>query len=308
MEIGVAGAGAVGCFFGGLLAKAGHRVTFLARGDHLTTMQKNGLTINPGSKETRIHSTFTDQLSNLSKSDLILFCVKSNDTESMAKQLLPILKKNTLILTMQNGVSNEEILTDIFGSNRVLSAATYVQTYISSPGQVRQQGRVKLVVGGLDHISNKACQAIATTFQQSGIDTTQTDRVLEKKWNKLLWNITFNPLSAIVTARVGDILDDQHLRDTATCISKEAIEVANRSGISIEREKTLAKIFANAEYARDHQTSMMQDRLQGKKMEVEAMCGYIVKKGKELNVSTPALTTVYHILKFIDQHPNGLHK
>src|SRR5699024_11402537 len=90
-----------------------------------------------------IDHTFTDNLIDLSESELILFCVKSNDTERMAKQLLPVINKNALILTMQNGVDNEEVLCNIFGSHRVLSAATYVQAFLEAPGKVRQRGRVR---------------------------------------------------------------------------------------------------------------------------------------------------------------------
>jgi len=301
MQIGIAGAGAVGCFFGGLLQQAGHKVTFVARGKHLKELQKNGLTINKDEDILHIDRTFTDDLIDLSECELILFCVKSNDTERMAKQLLPVINKNALILTMQNGVDNEEVLCNIFGSDRVLSAATYVQAFLEAPGKVRQQGRVKLVIGGLDNVTTQVGLAVAETFQQAGIETKQAHNVLEKKWKKLLWNITFNPLSAIVQAQVGELLDDEHLRKTAACISEEAIEVAIRAGISMDSEQTLSVIFANAEHARSHQTSMLQDRLQGKRMEVEAMCGYIVRRGAALDVPTPTINTVYSLLKFIDQ-------
>src|SRR5690625_5090079 len=123
MQIGIAGAGAVGCFFGGLLQQAGHKVTFVARGKHLKELQKNGLTINKDEDILHIDRTFTDNLIDLSECELILFCVKSNDTERMAKQLLPVINKNALILTMQNGVDNEEVLCNIFGSDREIGRA-----------------------------------------------------------------------------------------------------------------------------------------------------------------------------------------
>src|SRR5699024_1357396 len=125
-KIGIAGAGAVGCFFGGLLQQDDHKVTFVARGKHLEALQKNGLTINRDEDVLHIDRTFTDELIELSECELILFCVKSNDTERMAKQLLSVINENALILTMQNGVDNEVVLCNIFGSHRVLSAATYV--------------------------------------------------------------------------------------------------------------------------------------------------------------------------------------
>src|SRR5699024_4090785 len=116
----------------------------------------------------------------------------------MAKQLLPVINKNALILTLHHGVTNEEVLCNIFRSHRVLSAATYVQAFLEAPGKVRQRGRVRLVIGGLDNVTTKVGLAVGETFQHAGIETKHAENVLEKKWKKLLWNITFNPLSAIV--------------------------------------------------------------------------------------------------------------
>ena len=196
------------------------------------------------------------------------------------------------------GVDNEEILCDTFGSHRVLSAATYVQAFLEAPG------KVKLLLGELDNITVNACLAVVETFQQVGINTKHVHNILEKKWKKLLWNITFNPLSAIVNAQVGQVLDDVYLNKTAACIAKEAIEVAIQIGIPIDFEQTFSQIFKNAENARTHQTSMLQDRLQGKRMEIETMCGFVAKKGAVLDVPTPTINTVYRLLKFLDQQPN----
>ncbi|UOR11488.1 ketopantoate reductase family protein [Halobacillus amylolyticus] len=301
MNIGVAGAGAVGCYFGGLLKKAGHHVTFLARGSHLTAMKEDGLFIQREQDTIHITNEFTNDPSDLADSDLILFCVKSNDTEGMAQQLRTSLNKHALIVTMQNGVENEEMLKAIFDTDRVLSSATYVQAFVEAPGKIRQQGRVKLVVGELGQSTTSECLAIVEEFQKAGIDTVHSANILERKWHKLLWNATFNPLSAVSSARVGQILDDENLRKTAGTICSEVVEVAVKTGIPLDREATIAKIFSNAELARDHQTSMLQDRLQGKRMEVEAMCGFIVRQSADLDVSAPTLHSIYSILNFFDR-------
>lgn len=302
MKIGIAGAGAVGSYFGAVLQKAGHQVTFLARGNHLIEMEKNGLTVSGEEESLHTKTAFTDDINDLSKSDLILFCVKSNDTEQMARQLHPILSKDALLLTMQNGVSNEETLCEIFGADRILSSATYIQASIEQPGKVNQNGRVKLVMGELDSSTREACSTITSLFQEASIDTKQADNILEKKWRKLLWNITFNPLSAIVNARVGEVLDDELLRNTAESICAEAIEVAMKSGITLDANQTISTIFSNAERAREHKTSMLQDRLEGKSMEVEAMCGYVFNKGKESNVPTPSIQAAYSILNYMNEN------
>ncbi|WP_163527076.1 ketopantoate reductase family protein [Halobacillus ihumii] len=301
MRIGIAGAGAVGSYFGSMLEQAGHPVTFLARGSHLTAMQKHGLVIDGDGAEAHSTKTFTDNIEDLAGSELILFCVKSNDTARMAEQLLPILQEDALVLTMQNGVDNEETLEAIFGRDRVLSAATYVQAFLEAPGKVRQRGRVKLLIGELNSSAENACARVIETFQTAGIDAVHSGQILKRKWDKLLWNVTFNPLAAASGARVGQILDDPPLRKTAEAISSEAIGVAVAAGIAVEPDPTISKIFSNAEYARSHQTSMLQDRLQGKRMEVESMCGFIVRKAEEHGLEVPTLQSIYSTLSFMNQ-------
>ncbi|GAB3055394.1 ketopantoate reductase family protein [Virgibacillus ainsalahensis] len=300
MKIGVAGAGAVGSFFGGLLRQGGHDVTFLARGRNLETLQEQGLFIKGEKEDLHIEGKFTGDPLELAASDLVLFCVKSNDTGQMGRQLHSVLREEAHVLTLQNGVDNEEVLQEIFGSERVLSAATYVQAFMDSPGLVRQQGRVKLVMGALDSRTEKKAESMANLLFSSGIDTSYTGNILEKKWRKLLWNITFNPLSAAAEARVGEVLDSHELRHSAESICREALATAVAAGIEMDRDQAFSTIFSNAALAREHRTSMLQDRLQGKQMEVESMCGYVVKKARELGVPVPALETIYHLLIFIN--------
>ncbi|MBX0357624.1 ketopantoate reductase family protein [Halobacillus sp. Nhm2S1] len=299
MNIAVAGAGAVGCYFGGRLAKAGYDVTFLARGGHLAAMQENGLRIKEEAEEYIIESRFTDDIRDLSEADLVLFCVKSNDTKRMADALQPILKETAAVMTLQNGVENEEILEEVFGATRVLSAVTYVQSSVVSPGEIKQQGRVKLVIGSLS--SQTELASIIDLLQAAGIDCGESSHIMSRKWNKLMWNATFNPLSAVSGARVGEILEDEQLYKTAKKICEEVVEVGIHKGLPIDPETTISKIFSRAEFAKQHQTSMLQDRLRGKPMEVEAMCGYIRRQGELLGVETPANQSIYSVLNYMNQ-------
>ncbi|WP_406944789.1 ketopantoate reductase family protein [Halobacillus sp. SY10] len=299
MNIAVAGAGAVGCYFGGRLARTGCDVTFLARGVHLDAMKEQGLKIKEEAGEYIIDGRFTDNIRDLSEADLVLFCVKSNDTKRMADVLQPILKETAAVMTLQNGVENEEILEEVFGAARVLSAVTYVQSSVVSPGEIRQQGRVKLVIGSLS--SKTDVVSIIDLLQEAGIDCKESSNIMTRKWNKLMWNATFNPLSAVSGARVGEILDDEQLYRTAKKICEEVVEVGIRKGFSIDPETAIPTIFSRAEFAKQHQTSMLQDRLRGKPMEVEAMCGYIKRQGELLGVETPANQSIYSVLNYMNQ-------
>lgn len=301
MKIGVAGAGAVGCVFGGYLSKAGYDVTFMARGNHLKSMKKHGLIVEAAEGTYKVSESFTEDASGLCDVDVVLFCFKSNDTEKMAKELKRVIKSEAVILTLQNGVDNEEVLSKMFGEERVISAAAYVQAMISSPGHVRQVGSISLVMGELHDKSNNICSQVAKMFRQPELDVEHVDNIMERKWKKLLWNVTFNPISAALQVRVGEVLDNEELNDIASRICEESINVAKRIGIPLDIEKTVSTIFHNATYAKDHQTSMLQDRMSNKKMEVDSMCGYIVKKGEEYSVPTPTLNTIYNMLTFLNR-------
>jgi len=308
MKIGVAGAGAVGSIFGGFLSNAGNEVTFLARGTHFQAMKESGLTLESTKGTYKISEKFTDIVSGLSDVDVVLFCFKSNDTQQMALELKRVIKSEAVIVTLQNGVDNEEILSTVFGKERIISAASYVQALVSSPGHVKQEGRMKLVVGELHESLHYTCAQITEMFRQAGIDIEHVDNIMERKWKKLLWNVTFNPLSAAMQVRVGEILDDANLHQIASNICEESVKVANHLNIPLNIEKTISTVFSNATYAKEHRTSMLQDRMKNKEMEVESVCGFIVNKGKELNVSTPTLETIYNMLSFVNKQIVSIHK
>lgn len=296
MKIGVAGTGAVGGYFGGLLDKAGNEVVFLARGKSLERMQEKGLMIESEVENFTIDGNFTDRYEAFSTIDLLLFCVKATNTTEVASNLLSVLKDSCLIMTFQNGVDNEEILSSIFGESRILSAAAYIQARVTEAGVVKQIGvPPRVIIGAIDSRLTKKVDEISTIFNRANIDTFPSSDVLKLKWNKLLWNVTFNPLTALIESRVGAIFDHEGLNRTAIKICKEAIAVARAIGINIE-EGYYETILVQGQYAKNHQTSMLQDKIKGKPLEIESICGYIVKKGKEVSVETPVLETIYQLL------------
>ncbi|MDF2857355.1 MAG: hypothetical protein K0Q87_3206 [Neobacillus sp.] len=298
MKIGIAGTGAVGGYFGGLLKDSGKEVVFYARGDNHKVLQKKGLRIESESGTITVDGIFSESYQSFSDVDLLLFCVKSTATTEVATNILPYLKKECLILTLQNGVDNEGLLADIFGVHRVLSAATYIQAIVKEPGVVKQIGvPPRLVLGSLDESLVEKVTYVSALFNNANIETFPTSNILLVKWKKLLWNVTFNPLTALIESSTGTILDDIGLKATAIRICKEAISVARKLGFEIE-ESYHETIIKQGQLARNHQTSMLQDKLNGKAMELESICGYIVNAGKLVNVDTPSLETIYRLLSY----------
>ncbi|SEN56500.1 2-dehydropantoate 2-reductase [Mesobacillus persicus] len=299
MNIGIVGTGAVGGYFGACLSKAGHEVTFLARGENLQALKRNdGISIESFEGNFKASGIFTDSYDSLVDVDLILFCVKSTATKEVAAQLVPFLKKEASILTLQNGVDNEEVLAAYFGEERILSAATYIQAQMKKSGVVKQvENPTRLIIGALNSQGDMSrLDEVSQILESAGIETYVSSNILKVKWKKLLWNVTFNPLSALIEGKVGVILDDDGLRRTAERIGMEALEVAKGAGIPLE-DGLVSKIIEQSDPARNHETSMLQDKRNGKPMELESICGYVVKKGKELGVETPVLETIYSLLK-----------
>ncbi|WP_019121797.1 ketopantoate reductase family protein [Brevibacillus massiliensis] len=299
MKIGVIGSGAVGGFYGAMLRKAGHEVIFLARGRHLQAMRENGLRVIADFASFQVNGTFTDSLKSVSMAELLLFTVKSTDTRETAAALSPLLKADSFVLTLQNGVDNEEVLAEVFGRERVLSGAAYLSSHIEQPGVIRQQGPYSIIMGALAPSAGERAAAVQEMFQASGIECRLSKSILARKWNKLLWNVTFNPLSAAAKATVGEILDCQDLRSTAERVLQEAVQIGRACGVEISQQ-VIDRIFPGAEQVRHHKTSMLQDRESGKKMEIESLCGFFVRKSAALRMEVPALQTLYGILKSIE--------
>lgn len=298
MKIGVAGTGAVGGYFGALLKKAGNEVTFLARGKRLERMRAEGLTVESEAGNFTVSGTFTEYYESFQDIDLLLFCVKSTHTTEVAERFAPFLKESCLVMTLQNGVDNEKVLSKIFGRERILSAATYIQAILTETGVVRQIGvPPRLVIGALDTRLSEKVIELSTLFNTASILTNPSSNILMVKWKKLLWNVTFNPLTALIEAKVGAIFEDKGLHETALNICNEVIAVGRAAGIEIE-ENFYETIFAQGSLAKEHHPSMLQDKLNGKTLENESICGYIVNKGKVYKIATPVLETIYHLLSY----------
>lgn len=300
MKIAVIGAGAVGGYVGALLKKDGNDVTFIARGKHLEKMSEKGLTVKHHGGTFTIHEHFTDNFTDIREVDLLIFTVKSSETKEVCERIKPYIKKSAYILTLQNGVINEEILSDNFGSDYILPGSAYISAKVEELGIVTQSGNPTFFIGDLTESQKDIIDGVIDMFQRAGIRTKYSSEIMTKKWEKSLWNVTFNPLSAVTKATVGQILDDSKLRSTSESILREVVKVAKNNNVEITKE-AIEKVFRSAETVRNHKTSMLQDRERGKKMEVEALCGYFVKLGESSSVDVSVLSTIYSILSFIDQ-------
>jgi 2-dehydropantoate 2-reductase len=299
MKIAVMGTGAVGGYYGGMLARANYLVQFIARGNNAEVLKRDGLHIQSYQGDFHLPGVrVVDRLEDMETPDLILFAVKSTVTEEAAAQLAPFIGKTTAVLCLQNGVDNEEILAQKLGEERIIGGSAYISAAIIAPGVIRHDAAGAISIGEWSGDRPDRIERIHEMFRNAGVDCRIASNIVQTKWEKLVWNITFNPLTALTYAKVGDVLDHPDLRFVAESIMEEFTQVAQSKGIHL-RDKVVANTFTNSESLRQHDTSMLQDRKVGKALELESICGSVIRWGKEAGVETPVLETVYRTLKFL---------
>jgi 2-dehydropantoate 2-reductase len=290
MQIAVMGAGAIGSLFGALLARAGFDVTLIGRELHVRAIKEKGLRVS-GLEE------FNVKLKAVTlpvEADLFLFTVKSYDTEQAARAIP--LKETTAVLTLQNGIGNEEIIASIIGSERVISGKTAYGSTLLEPGHIRYTGKGETVIGELDGRVTERIKKIAELFNSAGIETSIAVDINTKIWEKLIVNAGINAITAITGLRNGEILKFDELKALLRQAVEESVAVAKASGITIKEdmvERTIRVARATAE----NQSSMLQDVKRGKRTEIDAINGAIVKNGERYGISTPVNRTLTALVK-----------
>jgi 2-dehydropantoate 2-reductase len=188
MRLAVLGSGGTGGYYGALLAKGGHDVAFIARGAHLEALQQRGLTVRTPEGESTVSVTAVADTKRLAPVDIVLFCVKSYDTEPAAQALAPLMARDTAVITLQNGIDNVDAIASVVGSGAVLAGAVYIALQLASPGVVlRTGGEGRIVFGELSGAMTERVRRIASAFEQSRIPrevSTDINRVL---WEKFLF-------------------------------------------------------------------------------------------------------------------------
>jgi 2-dehydropantoate 2-reductase len=297
MNVTVMGAGGMGGYFGGLLAKAGHQVTLIARGDHLEALRRRGGVVvkTPGG-EIFAPAAAVDAPAGPA-SDLVLFTVKSFDTAAAASAIAPAVGPNTAILSLQNGVTNEEHLAGIYGAGRVLGGAVYLLATISEPGVIEQPGGVaRLVFGEWRGGGSERVRALEAAMREAGINAMARDDIQREKWVKFVFILAQGGMTALTRLPVGDIRTSPAAWSMYRRIMEEAVAVARSRGVAVDAD-VVERHLALASSAPAHTiTSLLYDLTHGKRLELEALHGVIIRYGTEAGVPTPMCAAVYAAL------------
>lgn len=293
MKVAVMGAGAVGCYYGAMLARAGHDVCMIGRHQHVAAMNTRGLILETARCTEALNVRATAEPSGVTDAELILFCVKSNDTIEAGNDMAPHLAHHATILSLQNGVDNPERLQALL-KRPVVPVAVYVATGMPAAGHVRHHGRGELVIG-----PGPASSEIAALFEKAGVPAKLSHKLVEALWTKLIINCAYNALSAIAQLPYGRMVEVKGVVDTMRDVIGECLEVATRLGVSLP-DDVVETVFGIAASMPNQLSSTAQDLARGKITEIEHLNGYIARKACELGVPAPANRTLLAAIKLLE--------
>ncbi|HEX5605857.1 MAG TPA: 2-dehydropantoate 2-reductase [Candidatus Binatia bacterium] len=301
MRIAVIGTGAVGGYFGAKLAAAGHELVFLARGKHLEALQAAGLRILSPNGDLHIQKAdFLGNAAQVGVVDLILFCVKSYDTQAAAESLGPLLTTNTAVVSLQNGVDNPEKIAAIWRDQRIYPGVVYIGAEIASPGVIRHSNGGKIVFGAPDGQADESAVRIEQLLSQAEIPCQLSANIHEVQWSKLLWNAPFCAISCLARADVKQIVDSAPLTRLAIDCMAEVQSAAELRGITLPRtsfDQTIA--FSRGLGA--FKPSMLQDLEAGKPLEYEAFNGIVAKLLQDSGKAAPINQAFHSLLQHLDK-------
>jgi 2-dehydropantoate 2-reductase len=303
----VAGAGALGSVFGGLLARAGHDVILVGRGAHMAAIARDGLRIEGLFGDHVVHglATVSDVGALQGTFDTVLLTVKSYDTAAMVRAMASHLAPDGLLISLQNGLGNVEQAEDVLGRARVVGARVIFGAELLAPGHVRVTViAAPVLVGSPDpHDSARAALARvwARRFAAAGIPSEPTDNLFGELWAKVFYNAALNPLGALLRVPYGHLPDDPDTRALMDRLIEEAFAVARASGVTLRWPDAAAYrddfYGALVPSTAAHRSSMLQDLERGRPTEIEAINGWVVRRGEALGVPVPANSTLTHLFR-----------
>ena len=300
MRIAVMGSGAVGGYFGARLAAAGQSVVFIARGKHLDAMRRGGLKIKSVTGDFHVSGLVTDNPLDIGAVDLVLFCVKSYDTEAASAQLAPMMNDRAIVLSLQNGVDNPDKLAARWGADRVLGGVVYLGAQLAAPGMIEHSAGGRIVLGPLAAPANEATKACEEVFSAAAIPCSISPEIRKVMWAKLVWNSPFCALSCLARATVEEILESESLRRLAAACMEEVRAAAGAIGIELA-PSIVEDTFNFSRGLGNFKPSMLQDLEAGKPLEYEALNGVVVDFLRRAGKRAPVNEMSRMVLEFLDR-------
>lgn len=298
MKILIMGTGGVGGYYGGLLAQQGNEVTFIARGAHLYALRHEGLKVQSVHGDFHIFpASATDEPINVGAVDLILFCVKTYNTDDAAQAIRPAVGAKTVVMSLQNGVDAAERLGKVLGAEHVVGGATWLSSAVESPGVIKQISQFRRIVfGELGGGRSERVESIFRVLNQTGITVELSENVLKVLWTKFVFISAVSSIGSLTRLPMGDYRSVPQSRGLITSIMQEVEALARAQDILLDPD-VVQKSLEFMDGAAPHiKPSMQLDVESGRRTELESMVGVIGRKGRELGLATPVADFVYNSL------------
>ncbi len=295
LKVAVLGAGAVGCYYGGMLARAGHQVTLIGRAQHVQVFSAQGLRMQTLTFDDTVKVQASTDASAVAGADLVLFAVKSRDTEAAGVQMREHLQTGALVLCLQNGVDNAERLRAVLPGVSVSAAVVYVATEMAGPGHLRHHGRGELVIE-----PTTASERVAQALTAASVPTEISDNVRGALWAKLILNCAYNALSAVGRIAYGELVQQPGVTEVMRDVVAECHAVAAADGVTIPGDVDAA-VRRIAETMPTQRSSTAQDLMRGKPSEIDHLNGYVVQRGEALGVPTPANRVLWAVTRLVER-------
>ena len=312
-SIAVVGAGAVGSFYGAMLARSGHKVTLIARAAHVDAIARDGLQLHRAGLVEAVRIDATTGLDALRDADLVLVCVKSADTDAVAREIAPLLAPDALVLSLQNGVDNADTIARHVGQT-VLPAVVYVAVAMPGPGVVMHYGRGDLVIGArtakptADDASTQAqrtvlaarMQQVVELFATAEVPVRISDDVIGELWSKLLVNCAYNAISALTQLPYGRLAAMPEIRETQNAVVREVLAVARAEGHPLDHAASMAAMERIAVAMPAQLSSTAQDMARDKPTEIDHLNGHVALRGAAHGIPTPVNQALHALVKLAE--------
>ncbi|WP_445957518.1 ketopantoate reductase family protein [Yeosuana sp.] len=297
MNIVVIGAGGIGGYFGGKLAKAGFDVTFVVRGSHFDAIKLNGLQVKSILGDFAVRPKIVEKISDIKNPDLVILGVKSWQVIGVAQQLKTVINKNTMVLPLQNGADNADKLLSVLPKENVLAGLCKIVSKVEAPGIINHFAfEPEIVFGEYDNRKTERVKQIKTLFDKVGFKNIISDDIQLDIWKKFLFICTVSGIGALTRAVFGVMRQHEEIRKIMMDTAQEMVNIANAKGIglTLHNVHTVMKVVDHLDF--NTTASMQRDIMEGKPSELENFNGYIVAQGKLLGIETPTNTFIYHCL------------
>ena len=304
-KIAVVGAGAMGCLFGGLLAEGGLDVTLVdVLQEHVDRINRDGLRIVGYGGDRSIPVRATTEPSGLPAVDVLFVQCKAPYTKEAVRRVLHLLRDDSVAISFQNGLGNEENIGEVVGMERVLGGVTAQGAAVEGPGAVRNFGNLPTHIGEMGGGISERAQRIAAALDRAGLQTTAVPDIRQAIWKKLLANIAISPTSAIANMTIKQVFAVPELRETAFEALDEAVEVARAEGVELNAAETREVIdqIAGPTGTGDNKSSLCVDIINRRPCEIDVISGAVVQLGRKHDIPTPVNKTLVAAVKALESH------